>query len=84
MELGQVLLARLGKCVDERVISFQIAVIGGETAPPVSLGRRSCGIVQRLDDCRMCLFNVTKQHKGIPPACKMKEKARGHLREQFA
>lgn len=42
---------RLGKSVDECVVSFGGAFIGHDIALPLSHGRRSCGIVQILDDC---------------------------------
>lgn len=52
------------KSVDERVIWFQDAIIGRDTALLVPLERRSCGVFHSLDDCTV-LNNSNKN--GIYP-----------------
>lgn len=44
---------RPGKVVDERVISFEVAVIDRDTALDEWLSRRSRGVVQRLGECSL-------------------------------
>lgn len=55
-----------------RAVAFRYAVIGGDTALHVSLGRRSCGIVQSLDNCtyRLSRPSAFKIKHDVPKPCK--------------